>query len=265
MAAESIRHAGAGPQDFPMSMTALHRLTVSETRLFFREPIGVFFAVAFAPLLLVVLGSVPSMRQPDPDLGGARVIDLYLPIIVAIGIALFALTGLSQLFATYRENGVLRRLRTTPVRPGEMIGAQLLMATVLSVLTMLVMVVVARLAFDVDLPGLVPAYLISYLLLALALFAIGMLVAALAPTGRSAGAVGSIVFFPLAFFGGLWVPRAAMNDVLRTISDLTPLGAGVQSLQDATAGHWPQPLHLAVTLGWAIVAGVLASRYFRWE
>jgi ABC-2 type transport system permease protein len=246
-------------------MSALSRLTVTETKLFLREPIVVFFAVAFAPILLVVLGAVPSMREPSADLGGARAIDLYVPIIVAMGIALFALSGLSQLFASYREKGVLRRLRTTPVRPEVLIGAQLLMATVLSLLTMLVMLAIGRLAYDVGLPGQLPAFLISWLLMALAMFAVGLLVAALAPSAPSAGAIGSLVFFPLVFFGGLWIPRAAMNGVLLTISDLTPLGAGVQSLQDATAGHWPQPLHLAVLLGWTVVAGGLAARYFRWE
>jgi hypothetical protein len=56
-----------------------------------------------------------------------------------------------------------------------------------------------------------------------------------------------------------------MNDVLRTISDFTPLGAGVQALQDASAGDWPQLLHLAVLSAWALVAGGLATRFFRWE
>jgi ABC-2 type transport system permease protein len=105
----------------------------------------------------------------------------------------------------------------------------------------------------------------GYLLAALSMFAVGLLVASLAPTGKSAGAAGTLLFFPFVFFAGLWIPRDSMNDVLRTISDVTPLGAGVQALQDATAGHWPQPLHLAVMLGWTIVAGGLAARYFRWE
>lgn len=246
-------------------MSALFRLTATETKLFFREPIVVFFALAFSPILLVILGLIPSMREPNADLGGVRLINLYLPIVVAMGISLFSLSGLSQLFASYREKGVLRRMRTTPVKPAVLLGAQLLMATILSVVTMLVMLAIGRLAFDVNLPRQLPAYLISYLLVALAMFAIGLLVAALAPSGRSASAIGSLVFFPLVFFAGLWLPRASMNGVLRTISDLTPLGAGVQSLQDATAGHWPQPLHLAVMLGWTIVASGLAARYFRWE
>lgn len=246
-------------------MTALLRLTHVETKLFFREPIVVFFALAFAPILLIVLGLIPGMREPNPDLDGAPLIALYMPIIVAMGIALFSLSGLSQLFASYREKGVLRRMRTTPVRPTVMLGAQLLMATILSVVTMVVILAIGRLAFGVELPQQLLAYLISYLLLALALFAIGLLVAALAPSSKSASAIGTIVFFPLAFFAGLWLPRANMNDVLRTISDFTPLGAGVQALQDASAGHWPQLLHLAVMLGWAIVAGALATRYFRWD
>lgn len=246
-------------------MSALSRLTATETRLFFREPVLAFFALAFPPILLAVLGAVPAMREPSDDAGGLRAIDLYVPITVAMGLALFALNGLPQLFATYREKGVLRRMRTTPVEPVVMLGAQLLMATVLSAATALAVLVLGRLAFGVALPRHLPAYLVGYLLTALSLFAIGLLVAALASNGKSAGAVGTLVFFPLVFFAGLWLPRASMPEVLRAISDFTPLGAGVQSLQDATAGHWPQPLHLAVVLGWVVVAGVPAARYFRWE
>lgn len=246
-------------------MSALTRLTATETRLFFREPPIVFFTLAFPPILLIILGAIPSMRAPSADLGGVRAITLYVPIIVAMSIAMFALNGLSQMFATYREKGVLRRMKTTPVKPAAMLGAQLLMATILSLVTMVVVLAIGRLAFDVNLPRQLPAYLVGYVLAALSMFALGLLVASLAPSGKAAGAIGSLLFFPIVFFAGLWAPRDTMNTVLRTISDFTPLGAGVQSLQDATAGQWPQLLHLAVMLGWTIVAGGLAARYFRWE
>lgn len=246
-------------------MSALARLTATETKLFFREPMAVFFALAFPPILLVILGAIPALREPDQSLGGVRVISLYVPIVIALSLALFALNGVPQLLATYREKGVLRRMRTTPVQPVALLGAQLLMSTILSVATMLVVLAIGRLAFGVTLPRQLPAFLVSYVLAALSLFAIGLLVASLAPNGRSAGPIGSLVLFPIMFFAGLWVPRDTMNDVLRRISDFTPLGAGVQSLQDATAGHWPQLLSVAVLLGWTIVAGGLAARYFRWE
>lgn len=246
-------------------MSALSRLTTTETKLFFREPLGVFFALMFPPILLVILGAIPAMREPDKALGGLRMIDLYAPIIVGLAIAMFALNGLPQQFATYREKGVLRRMRTTPVKPAVMLGAQLLMATIMSVCVLVAVLAIGRFAFDVRLPEQPLAYLVGYVLCAVAMFAIGLLVASLAPSGKGAGAIGSVLFFPVLFFGGLWAPRDTMSDWLRRASDFTPLGAGVQSLQDAAAGHWPQLLHIGVMLGWTIVAGGLAARYFRWE
>lgn len=246
-------------------MSALSRLTVSETKLFFREPIGVFFALAFPPILLVVFGLIPAFREHDKALGGLRVLDLYAPVVVAMAITMFALSGLPQQFATYREKGVLRRMRTTPVKPVVMLGAQLLMSVLLTVGVLVLLLVIGRVAFAVELPRQFLGYLVGFLLCTLAMLAIGLLVASIAPSGKGAGAIGSILFFPFLFFAGMWGPRETMPEVLRRISDFTPLGAGVQSLGDAAAGHWPQLLHVAVMLGWTIVAGGLAARYFRWE
>ncbi len=246
-------------------MRTLTRLTATESKLFLREPAAVFFALVFPPLLLVILGLVPSFREPSADLGGARVIDLYTPIVITLALAMLALSGLPQLFATYREKGVLRRMATTPVRPAVLLGAQLLMCTAMAVLVMLVVLAIGRFGFDVTLPLQVPGYLLAYVLCVLAMLSIGLLVASLAPNGRAAGAIGSLLFFPMLFFAGLWAPRETMSAALRRISDFTPLGAGVQSLSDAAAGQWPQLLHVTVMLGWTVVAGGLAARYFRWE
>lgn len=246
-------------------MSTLSRLTITETKLFFREPLGVFFTLAFPPILLIILGSIPAFREADNNLGGLRVIDLYTPIIVGMAITMFALNGIPQVLATYRERGILRRMRTTPVRPANLLGAELLMCTILSVVVMVIIQAIGRIVFDVSLPRQAAAYLVAYLLVTVAMMAIGLMVASFAPSGKGAGAIGSLLFFPVLFFGGLWAPRDTMPDVLRRISDFTPLGAGVQSLQDATAGHWPQLLHVAVMLGWTLVAGGLAARYFRWE
>ncbi|WP_193105380.1 ABC transporter permease [Brachybacterium sp. FME24] len=246
-------------------MSALFRLTATETKLFLREPINVLFALVLPPLLLVILGVIPAFREPDDDLGGLRVIDRYTHIVVALAIAMFALTSLPQQFASYREKGVLRRMRTTPVRPAVMLGAQLLMCTLLSTFTMLVVLATARLLFAVTLPRQVAVYVVVYLLSALAMFAIGLLVASLAPSGTGASAIGMVLLFPSLFFAGLWIPRDSMSSVLRTISDVTPLGAGVESLQVTTGGDLPHLVHVAVLVGWTIVAGGLAARYFRWE
>lgn len=246
-------------------MHALTRITRYEWTLFLREPAAIFFMLAFPPLLMIVLGAVPSFREPSEDLGGLRVIDLYAPIIIAMSIALLSLQGLPQAFAGYREQGVLRRMATTPVKPAVMLGAQLIMFTLVSVAIMVLVLAIGALAFDVSLPRLIPAYLLAYLLSVLSMLSIGLLVAAIARGGKTAGAIGSVLFFPVLFFAGLWLPREEMPEVLRRISDLTPLGAGVQSLSDAAAGHWPQLLHVVVMLVWTVGAGAVAARYFRWE
>jgi ABC-2 type transport system permease protein len=85
------------------------------------------------------------------------------------------------------------------------------------------------------------------------------------PSARVANGIGAILFFPMMFFAGLWLPRAEMPAVLRDISNYTPLGSAVQALQDSTQGHWPHPLYLAVLAGYALVFGVAAARLFRWE
>jgi hypothetical protein len=87
----------------------------------------------------------------------------------------------------------------------------------------------------------------------------------LAPTGRAAGVIGTMLFFPLMFFAGLWIPRATMPASLREVSDLTPLGAAVQALQDSLHGSWPHPSALTVLAGYAVVFTVAAARFFRWD
>lgn len=246
-------------------MSALLNLTSTETKLFFRDPMTWVFALALPPLLLVIFGAIPSFREPEPGLGGLRIVDLYAPILVALGVSILAVYNLPQQFAGYREKGILRRMRTTPVSPAALLGAVLLVFAMLSVATVVIVLTLGRVFYAIALPANLLAYAVAFVLMALALLTMGLLVAALAPSGASAGGIGLVLFSPLAFFGGLWIPRESMNDVLRTISDFTPLGAGVQSLQDAAAGDWPALLHAAVLLGWIIVAGGLAARYFRWE
>jgi ABC-2 type transport system permease protein len=248
-----------------VTVHALTRITKSEWKLLLREPAAIFFLLTFPPLLMIVLGSVPSFREPSDDFGGQRVIDLYTPVIITMSIALLSLQGLPQSFASYREQGVLRRMATTPVKPVVMLGGQLIMFTLVSVAVMVLVVSIGALAFGVAVPRLIPAYLLAYVLCVVSMLGIGLLVAAVARGGKAAGAIGSVLFFPVLFFAGLWLPREGMPEVLRRISDLTPLGAGVQSLSDAAAGHWPQLVHVVVMLVWTVGAGAVAARYFRWE
>jgi ABC-2 type transport system permease protein len=246
-------------------MTALAKLTHVESKLLLRDGIAAFFTLAFPPLLLVILGSVPAFRQPNPDIGGQRVIDLYVPIVIGLVLAFLGLSTLPTYLAGYREKGVLRRLSTTPLHPAMLLLAQLAMSVVVAVIVVALVLAIGMVAFHTPAPAQVVGFLGAFVLTAASLLALGLLIAAVAPSARVATGIGLLLFYPMNFFAGLWLPREAMPETLRRIGDFTPLGAGVQSLQDAMAGAWPSPLHLAVLAVCALLAGLAAVRAFRWE
>jgi ABC-2 type transport system permease protein len=246
-------------------MHRLAKLTFTELKLFLRDPTAVFFAVVFPPMLLGILGAIPAFREPSEDLGGQRVIDLYVPIMIGFVLAMLALSVLPTYLATYREKGILRRLSTTPVQPSSLLLAQLAMGVGMALVAVTLVLGIGVVVFGTAMPEQLLGYLVAFVLAAAASFAVGLLIAAVAPSGKAASGIGSILFFPMMFLAGLYFPREVMPEVLRRIGDFTPLGAGVQALQDATTGAWPQPLHLAVLAAFAIAASLTAARLFRWE
>jgi ABC-2 type transport system permease protein len=172
---------------------------------------------------------------------------------------------LPPVLAGYREKGVLRRMRTTPVGPVRVLAAQLIVMLVTAVVAVATLLLVARFAFGVVLPRQLAGFLLTTLLAALALLAVGLLVTAAAPGGRAANALGAVAFYPLVFLGGLFLPIPAMPATLRHISHATPMGAAVTAMQDTTNGHWPHWVSLVTLLAWAAGAALAAARLFRWE
>ena len=184
---------------------------------------------------------------------------------VVFGLALLALTNMPMIVADYRERGVLRRLQTTPIGPIRVLAAQLVADLAVAVAMVILILAVARIGFAVPLPRQPGAFALTALLAAAALLAVGLLIAAIAPTGRVARGIGAVVFYPMLFFAGLWLPIPNMPAVLQHISHATPLGAAVPALTLAAEGSWPTALQLLTMAGWAVAFGLAAARFFRWE
>jgi ABC-2 type transport system permease protein len=245
-------------------MSAAIALLKSEARLLARNP-GVMLWTAVLPVAAaIVLAAIPGVRKPSDDLGGLSFFTVYQPILVLFAIALLALQALPDVLTRYREMGVLKRLRTTPVSPARLLFAQLEVTLIVAVGCMLVLVIVPALV-GASWPGNIPGFLISYLLGAWALLGVGMVVASLFRNAKVAAGFGTVLFFVLQFAAGLWLQRPLMPDWMRHISDFTPSGAAVQPLTDTVAGHWPQVLHLAVMAAWGALMSVVAIRRFSWE
>jgi ABC-2 type transport system permease protein len=242
---------------------AWRRLLATEAKLFLREPTAIFWGVFF-PLILTVAMGLAGDRH-DKQLGGLSLVDVYVPVAMAMVIAILSAQMLPMILASYREKGILRRMSTTPVRPLALLGADVTVNVLVVLCAIAVIAIVARLAWGVSLPSQGFGFALALGLTAVAMLALGALVASVAPTTRIAQGIGTLLFFPMMFFAGLWIPRQQMSTDLRHVSDFTPLGAATAAIQDTMHGHWPGLSHLAVLAVYAIGLSLAASRLFRWE
>jgi ABC-2 type transport system ATP-binding protein len=244
---------------------ALWRLTLTELKLFMREPAWLAWAVLFPMLLLIIFGAIPAFKKPQAALGGYPTLDAYVPILIVFMLALLSLLNMPIVLAGYRERGILRRLQTTPAGPGLVLAAQLLVNLAVAVVVTVLLLVVARSGYHVPLPRQFAGWVIAALLATAGLMAIGLVIAAAAPSARTAQVIGMLLFYPLLFFSGIWYPIPMMTPVLQHISHATPLGAAWEAMADAGAGSWPPALPLVTLAAYAAASGVLAASWFRWE
>jgi ABC-2 type transport system permease protein len=244
-------------------MTTFTKITATETKLFLRSPMWAVFGVLLPPGLLLGIGAIPGMSQPSEVTAGFRFIDLWVPSLIVVSLAMLALQSLPGAVATYREQGVLRRLATTPVHPANLLGAQLLIHVVVALTGIGLVLGLGHAVFAVPLPRHPLTFLVTLVLGTVSVFALGLIAAAVARTAKSAGALALIAFLPIMFFGGVYLPRPLLPEVLRRIGDYVP--PGTQPLQDAWVGAGVQPLQLVVLAAFAVLGTALAAKLFRWE
>ena len=259
------RPPSARPLGGAARRAAFGQIVLNEARLTWRRPAALAGGVLLPVLLLVIFGELPSFHQALPSLGGSNLFDEYVPVLIVVSLALLALLGLPIPVVTYRELGVLRRLSTTPVPPSWLLAAQGVVQLCAAVVTLVVMLATAIAAFGAHAPRSSGGLAVSVAVTIAGLFPIGLLIAAVARSANSASVIGRLVFFPLIFFAGLWLPRALMPGVLLDISNYTPLGAAVQAIQDSAQTGFPPAVPLLVLAAYALVFGFLARRFFRWE
>jgi ABC-2 type transport system permease protein len=248
-------------------MQALAKLTRLEAKvLFLRDPVATLVALAVPIGILLVFGLPGFARDPAPELGGQRPIDTVLPsIALAISVGVLAISVLPGYLAIYREKGILRRLSTTPASPALLLGAQVAVNLAMAVAALVLVLAVGAAWLGMAMPASPGWFAVAFLLGTVALFAVGLVIAAVAPTAKAANAIGMLVFFPSLFFAGAWLPKHQMPAWLSRVGDLTPLGAFRESVQDAWVGAAPDPVHLTALAVAAVAAGLAATKLFRWE
>lgn len=242
---------------------ALVMMVRAEGKMVARDIAGL--VTPFALPLLILLTSASGASREEV-VAGRTVLDLYvLPLVLVMVLAFVGVLNMPSFLAYYRKSGILRRLAVTPASPVLVLLAQAIVSAAQAALGILVAAGVAALAFGANPPLHLWAALGTLALTAAAMYATGMIVAAVAPSPSAGTAIGLLGFLGLGALGGMFGGRDSLPEPLAEFGALLPFGAGVDALAAAWAGQ-PLPGQSLVALAGAVVVGtVVAGALFRWE
>ncbi|MBM3241190.1 ABC transporter permease [Candidatus Poribacteria bacterium] len=247
-------------------MRGLRKLMLVELKLFLREPETFFFTLIFPMVMLFVFGSIYG-NKPVEIFGGRGTVDISVPAYMGLIIAVTGLMSIPISTATDREKGVLRRLRATPVRLQTILIARIMMYFVMTLVGALLLVAAGKIVYGLRFDGNALYVFLAFIISALSFFALGFVIASLAPTGRTANIVGMALFFPMIFFSGATIPWNVLPDGVQMVGRALPLTYVVKLLQGLWfAEPWNEHLlKVAVLAGMLIVGVVVSAKIFRWE
>jgi ABC-2 type transport system permease protein len=248
-------------------LRGLFKLTWLETKIFAREPLGFAGSVGVPVVLFVVLGRVFGRRMSTSSPEALRTVSVDVPVFGSILIALSAVLSLVTIVSIYREGGILKRLRATPLRPHTILTAHVLVKLVMSAITLALMFAAGKRYYPVGVHAPVFGFTVALLFSTLSILSIGFLIASLVPTARFAQPVATILFYPMIGLSGLFVPVASLPPALQPVARLLPLTYAVSLLRgiwngEGWAAHAGDVAMLTLVM---VVFTALSARLFRWE
>lgn len=240
------------------------KLTYIELKLQLREPVALFFTLAF-PVMLMALFGVIFGNDAEGSLAGYGQVDLSVPGYIGMIIGTIGLLGIPVTLSNYRDQGILRRLRATPVQSGSILWAQVATQVVMAAIGVALLFIVGYTFFDLRIPGGSLAIIPAVLLGAFSFFAVGFVLAGVMPTARTAQAVGMAILYPMLFLSGAAMPRLIMPETVQQIAALLPLTHVVILIEDLwLKGTWNMVSLAAISA--LLLLGLILSRFtFRWE
>ena len=244
-------------------MKSLLTLTRVETALLAREPAAVAFTLLLPLILLAINGSAGN--EPTERFGGAGAVDVLMAGYLVYVMATSAIMGLAETLADYRDRGILRRMRITPLRPWQILGSHAATHLAMSGVGSVLLIGVGMVAYDLNPPASVPAALLGLLAAAACLIAIGFLLGALLPSVRTTQAVAAAIYFPAIFVSGALFPREMLPGLAQRLGDFLPMTYAVRVIREGWIAGTVDEVALAVLAGTTLVATVVAVQKFRWE
>ena len=245
-------------------MNAFLKMTWIEMKLFAREPVAMFFTFEFPIVILIVFGSIFG-NEPVAEFGNLGNVDVSVPGYIGMITGTIGLIGLPIALSNYREQGVLRRLRATPLNPSVILGAQVVMNLVMQVVGVILLFATGLIMYDLQFPDNLVSVAAAILLSGLSFFSLGFVLANLAPTPRTAQALGMGILFPMLFLSGAAMPREILPEGIRKVGEFLPLTHVIELVKGLWYGQGWDTTAVLVLSGIFIACVLISSRTFRWE
>src|SRR5450432_2071156 len=243
-------------------MRGLWKLTWLEIKIFLREPLGAFGSILLPVLIFVVVSRFTGGRLTTGSLPTAGFLRVGLPVFISVLIALSGVLSLVTIISIYREGGILKRLRATPLRPQTILGAHVLVKLTLTAVTMALAVLAGKRYYPVDTHFPVFGFTIALLISTWSILSIGFLIASIVPTARFAQPIGAVILYPMLALSGLFVPLDSLPAALQAVARVLPLTYALSLLQGIWKGEaWTAHMGdvAALALVFAICTGLSAK------
>ena len=259
------------------------RLLISQIRyqnkIFWRTPVSAFFTLVFPLILLAVFGTI--FGNATIEALGVSMAQFYAPALAVYAAAAAAYVNLAIATAMARDEGILKRVRGTPLPPWIYMAGRVCSSTWVAFLAIGIMMGVGAAFFGVQLFGRTALAALIVLIAGVAAFSsLGLMVAAIVPNSDATPAVTNATLLPLAFVSNVFIaPSENMPAWVVILGDIFPLkhfavafggafnptlsGSGFQ--WSADTGEYAILSHLAVMAAWALGAAAIALRTFTWE
>lgn len=247
-------------------MRAFNTLLKTELKLSLRGIDMLIFAIFMPMIVLVIIGVIFGNK---PAFIGANYsfLEQSFGAISTIAICAGGVMGLPIVISDYRNRKILKRFKVTPVSPVLILMVQIAIYALYAIVSLLSVYLLASLCFEYQFYGSWLQFLGAYLLVMLSMFSIGLLVGGIAPNPKIAGAIASLLYFPMLIFSGTTLPYEVMPTSLQKAADILPLTQGIKLLK-ATSLHLPID-GVLIPIVTMVIVGVLCTgiglRFFKWE
>lgn len=253
----------------PSTMSLLVGQAIYQTKVFVRNPLAAFFTLVF-PLMIFLVFALLFGNERIEHLGVTSA-QYSAPALAVFSAVSATYTNLAVGTAYQRDEGILKRVRGTPLPPSVYMGGKILSAVMVAMVSVAIMMSVGVLFFGVQIYArTLPAAVLTFLVGVGCFAALGLMVAALVSSGESATAVANATLLPLAFISGVFIPPVEDSPAwLDAVANFFPLKhfvepfvAAFNPLLTGPQFWWGSILYMAL---WGVVGIIIALRYFKWE